>query len=381
MPPEPIKISQKQARALLISNQGLAEPFPSPEDAVHSLFAVQTQYAASLGVAIAARVRRMKKAWPDDAFNRNPTLVKTWSLRSTVHVHSLSDRALVKAFNEPKYDHFMRWMRMYQDKDIRTEDNEDRMLAALAAGPMTRPELHAAVPQLKELGWTGWGADVKGLAFKGDVIFAPSGPGATKFALAKDWLGPFPAEEHWTYEESAKEIFRRYLRSHAPATLTDFVYWTGLKITSVKKEMAEVLKEFVPVHIDKMKHVYYVLPEQVSLLQNIGRASGVRLLAKFDPLMMAHKDKQLYLSPKLHKTVFQMAGQVEATVLIDGMVAGIWRTTMKSNSGVIAIQQFRDFTPRELSRLDKEVTRLGRALGIRNLTVDHSAIHVSREPS
>jgi hypothetical protein len=353
------------------------EPFPTPEETVHALFAVQTQYAASLGVAVAARVKRMKPSWSEDAFNRNPTLLKTWSLRSTVHVHHVSDRALLKAFNEPRYKQFMQWMAIYQDRNIQTADNEELMLAAMSTGPKTRPELHDAAPQLKELGWTGWGADVKGLAFKGNVVMAPAGQGATQFALADEWLGKMPQED-WTYESAIAELFRRYIQSHAPASLTDFIYWTGSKITPIRKVLADVAKEFVPVQVDKIQDVRYILREHVPLLESIKSARGVRLLAKFDPLMMAHKDKQLYLSPKHHKTVFQMAGQVEATVLIDGMVAGIWRITTKGKSGVVAVQPFRDFKPRELVRLDKEVKRLGRALGIKQLTADHSAIHVSR---
>jgi hypothetical protein len=375
MPTEPITISQKQARALLIANQGLAEPFETPEEAVKILFAVQTQYAASLGVALAARVQRMKPSWPENAFNRNPVLLKTWSLRSTVHAHHLSDRAMLKGFNEPRYAQFIRWMEMYQSRDVKTSDNEELMLAALASGPLTRPQLHAAVPQLKELGWTGWGADVKGLALKGDVIIAPAGPGHTQFVLADQWLGPVLGES-WTHEEAVAEMFRRYLRSHAPASVSDFMNWMIVKITPLRKVLADVVQEFVPVKIEKMKELHYVLADQVVALEKMKRASGVRLLAKFDPLMMAHKDKQLYLSPKHHKTVFQMAGQVEATVLIDGLVSGIWRISTKSNSGVVAIQPFRDFTAREVARIDKEVARLGRAIGIRNLSVDHSAIHV-----
>lgn len=377
MSQEPIAISQKQARAFLISSQGLAEPFPTPEETVHRLFCVQTQYAASLGVAVAARVKRMKPSWPDDAINRNPTLVKTWSLRSTLHVHHVSDRALLKSFNGPAYQKFLGWMKTYQDKDIQTHDNEERMLTVLASGPKTRQELHDAVPQLKELGWTGWGADVKGLAFKGDVIFAPSGQGPARFAMAEQWLGPMPQTE-MSYQDAVTAVLRRYLRSHGPASLIDFRVWTGASAVACRAALASLKDEITPVNVAKMKDLRYVLTEDVDRLMNVKRASGVRLLAKFDPLMMAHWDKQLYLPKQHHKTVFQMAGQVEATVLIDGIVAGIWRITTKGQSGTIAIQPFRDFTEREVARIDKESQRLRRALGLKEMAVDHSVIHVSR---
>jgi uncharacterized protein YcaQ len=376
MSQEPINVSLKRARAFLMASQGLTEPFPTPEDTVRNLFAVQTQYAASLGVAVAARAKSVKPSWPDDAINRNPTLVKTWSLRSTLHVHHVSDRAMLKSFNAPRYEQFLKWMQTYQNKNVQTYDNEERMLAVFASGPTTRAELHEAVPQLKELGWTGWGADVKGLAFKGDVIFAPSGQGPARFALAEHWLGPMPQSD-MSYEDAATELLRRYLGSHGPASLNDFRFWTGIKVVTAKAAFARMRDEIVPVQVEKMKGVRYVLASDVDRLQTVKGASGVRLLAKFDPLLMAHWDKALYLKKQDHRTVFQMAGQVEASVLIDGVVAGIWRIT-KGKSGIVAIQPFRDFTEREVGRIDKEVKRLGKALGIKDLAVDHSAVHVAR---
>ncbi len=93
---------------------------------------------------------------------------------------------------------------------------------------------------------------------------------------------------------------------------------------------------------------------------------------------MEHWDKQLYLDPKNRKTVFQIAGQVEASVLIDGLVAGIWRITTKGKSATVAIQPFRDYTARELGRIEKEADRLRRALGLKEINLDHSAVHVTR---
>jgi hypothetical protein len=336
---------------------------------------VQVQYAASLGVAVAARVKRMKPSWPDAAFNRNPTLVKTWSLRHTLHAHLVSDRPLLKALNQPRYERFMVWMRSYDMAPGQANYCEDKMLAALAGGPRTRTQVHDAVPVLKSLDWTGWGADLKGLAFRGDVVLAPSGPGATKFALAEQWLGVMPAEE-WSYEEAVDETLRRYLKAHAPATLRDFVYWTGIYARAGAAALSQLKGEIVPVQVEGLPGTRYVLSEDADALVAQQKVKGVRLLAKFDPLLMAHKDKQLYLSPKLHKTVFQKAGQVEASVLIDGKVTGIWRLARGSSKGVVSVQQFRKFRLRELGRLEKEAARLRRALGLKEISLDLDAHHV-----
>ncbi len=377
MSQEPLRITQKQARAWLVASQGLTTPFATPEEAVRNLFAVQTQYAASLGVAIATRVRRMKPAWPDAAFNKNPTLVKTWSLRSTLHAHLVEDRALVKAFCKPRYDQFLGWMKTYQMAPGQMLFRENEILEALEQGPLTRLQIHEAVPELKSLDWSGWGADVKGLAYKGHVILAPCGPGQTRFVLAKQWLGSEP-DDSLSFEDALVEILRRYLRSHAPATISDFAYWTGIKAVSARAAFSRLAAELVPVDVEKLEGTRYILATDVERFQKLPAATGVRLLAKFDPLLMSHRDKALYLDSKHLKTVSQLAGQIEACVLIDGKVAGIWRLARKANSGEVSVQQFRPFKPREVARLEKEVLRLGRALGVRELSIDLDAKHVTR---
>jgi len=377
MSDQPIEVSLKQARAFLIANQGLDEPFASPEEAVKTLFAVQTQYAASLGVAVAARVKKLEPSWPDDAINRDPTLIKTWSLRSTLHVHHVSDRGLLKSFNTFQYGMYEAWTKKLQLQGVLPKDIDRQILNVLKSGPKTRVQIHDAVPHLKNLEHTGWGRDVKKLAYEGLVIFAPSEEGPSKFALANDWLGPIKDDKR-TFREAMAEIFRRYLRSHAPASLNDFRLWCGVYSGPAKQALAANEKEVLPVRVQGMKDVRYILRDQEDSLRNAKRASGVRLLAKFDPLMMAHWDKQLYLDPKNRKTVFQMAGQVEASVLIDGLVAGIWRITTKGRAATIAIQPFRDFTDREIGRIEKEADRLRRALGLKEIALDHSAVHVTR---
>lgn len=371
-----VVVSQAQARSFFVTNQGLAEPFESPEQVVRQLFAVQTQYAASLGTAVAARVKRMKRTWPDDAINKNPTLFKTWSLRSTLQVHAIEDRPLVLAFTGPRYKWYLAWMRSHNLSVDQVGVQEARILEALRQGPMTRPEIHDAVPELKGLGWTGWGSDVKGLAYKGDLILAPSGEGPTRFTLASDWLGSSP-DQTPLFEEAIVEILRRYLLAHGPVSMADFQVWCGIYVAPVKAAFEALKKEIVPVQIEGLKGTRYVLAEQVEGLQNAERASGVKLLAKFDPLLLSHKEKHLFVDPKFKKLIYQKAGQVEASVLIDGQVAGIWRISRKAKSCSIQVQPFRPLKPRELARLEKEAARVSKLLGFGTVGFDLEARLVS----
>jgi hypothetical protein len=358
-------MSQAQARAIYVRSQMLGEDAGShaPDDVVKRLVAVQTQYAVSLPVALAAR-SKLTKTFCEAAFNKKPSLYKAWTLRSTLHVHHLEDRPLLlNAVALARYRRYQGWM---TGKSLTREDleaRETRILEALSKKPLTRPELHDLVPELKGLAYAGWGADVMGLSFKGEVILAPAGPGATRFALSRQWLGCDDCPE---LEGALPELLRRYLASHAPATVADFAYWAGIYQTSAKRAFEELKGELVPVEVEGLEGTRYLLGSQ-SVEQEPLR--GLRLLAKFDPLLMGHKDKRLVLPEKLKPRVFRKAGQVEATVLIHGEVAAAWRLDRGGRSSSITVEPFRKLGPRAMGQIEKQARRLVRPLALGDVNV------------
>ncbi|BFH11661.1 winged helix DNA-binding domain-containing protein [Paenibacillus melissococcoides] len=53
-------------------------------------------------------------------------------------------------------------------------------------------------------------------------------------------------------------------------------------------------------------------------------APTVKLLPKFDPLLLGHKEK-FYMESEHYKKIYGAAGHVHAAVVINGMVAGTWK--------------------------------------------------------
>ena len=81
--------------ALLLRNQGLSEPLPDPDAALERVVAVQTQYAQSLEIALAARAKGRLKGWEARALGEAGHLHKSWGLRRTLHAHGPAGWALV----------------------------------------------------------------------------------------------------------------------------------------------------------------------------------------------------------------------------------------------------------------------------------------------
>ncbi|AIE85515.1 winged helix DNA-binding domain-containing protein [Fimbriimonas ginsengisoli] len=342
-------ITQDQARRLILGQQGLIVAFAQPLEAVRAMVAVQTQYAASLPVAVAARLRKGRPGWEDDALSVGGSLVKSWSVRNTLHAHLPEDhRLILGTMGDHAYRRYLKWARDYHGLEV--DRLEAEMIAALSNGPLSREQLHDHVPIFRGLPGIGWGLDVMGLALKRRVCIVGRGSEQC-FALLEPGEAP----------RNLGGLLRRYLEAFGPATLSDFYRWSGLSAAESKLALNEA-GDLERLTVEGMKGERLALPGQLDAIPE--GSLGVKLLAKFDPLILAHRDKTLFLPEKHHRHVFRIAGQVEAVVLSDGIACATWRLIRKGKKASIAIDPIRPLKPRESGRLAKEAASLVKKLGL-----------------
>lgn len=350
-------LSQEAARAHILARHGLAEPYANPLDALHAVFAIQVQYAMSLPVALALRTKGLKPSWHKKEEHRD--ILKSWTLRSTLHSHTAEDHAIaLAALRDRLRTRYLDWFKRdlgYDDDAILRQ--EEQICEVLEGGPMTRVELHDRVPGLKQIPYAGWGLDLKGLAYTGrlKLIITESGP--TRFALHE-------CRREWQQDEAIGELMRRYFHAYGPATLADFRYWTGLFAVDIKRAFAKVESELKEVQVEGASELRYLYGEMAE-----ARIPRVKLLAKFDPLTLGHFDKTLFLPDKDREKVFRKAGQVEAGVLIDGKFAGTWRLNRKGKGAEVVVEPFRKIAKARLPGIEREARRAAKSLGLNLLDV------------
>jgi hypothetical protein len=331
--------TQEQAREIVLSRQGLLARYSDPLDAVRAMIAVQTQYAASLGVAVASRTNSLAKGWDEKAIDLDGPLVKSWSVRHTLHAHTREDHAMLLGIVGSRFGpKVTEWMRAVGCLELLP-----KVEAALQNGPLNRKELHDRVPEFRGVPMVGWGLDVKEIAFRGRLCIIGKGAGQ-KFVLI----------EKPTSDLGLPDLVKRYLESYGPATIYDFRRWSGLPMKDVRAAFKEAEAELVRCEIQGMdgERWGYNLPSPG------GRPLGLRLLAKFDPLILAYEDKTLLLPSQDHARVFRIAGQVEATVLIDGIVGGTWRMARAAGYTELSVEPHRKLSRGERSALEAEARDL-----------------------
>jgi hypothetical protein len=112
-------------------------------------------------------------------------------------------------------------------------------------------------------------------------------------------------------DEALAKLTRRYFRSHGPATLADFVWWSGLNAADARRGL-EVCKRDLEQALVGETVYWDVRAEETT------RPPVAHLLPAYDEYFVAYKDRQ---------SVFGShdEGLLGPTVIVDGAVAGTWK--------------------------------------------------------
>jgi hypothetical protein len=246
---------------------------------------------------------------------------------------------------------------------------EQDVLHALAGGPLDRTALHAAVPRLRDVPWVGWGEDVKGLAYQGDLLMVGSKSTRPVFARRDTWL-PHLHFRPRTRIKSLEELLLRYLRTFAPATLTDFAHWTGLPIATVRETATRAGGLLAPVTVEGRSSPLLALVEDVDVLQKpLPDVPPATLLPKFDAMLLAWKDPSRVLDGGDRGAVFRPAGQIEAVILLHGHAAATWRVKQTPSSMHVTITRVQRVGVVPRRQIEAAFEHLGAWTGAHSTTV------------
>jgi Winged helix DNA-binding domain len=303
--------------------------------------------AARLGVR--ARSTAVDEASVVNAIQHERSAVRTWLMRSTVHLVAAEDLRWMAELYGPvmERNHRTRWRNLGI-----TETVIDTALAhareLLDGRGLTRHELAAELTARGlELGDDGQAPThllaaltARGLTCRG----ADRGRDAT-FVLIDDWVPPAPPPA-----DPLAELARRYFRAFGPATAADFATWSGLPsgtaIASIRDELTEV--EFDG--------------RRGWTLGPVEPVRALRLLPMFDNYLLGYRDRTAMLDPGRPPQVY-VGGIIKASVVCDGRVIGIWRLDRATRAAAVRVTPFETFTRRHHDELDRERADVERFVG------------------
>ena len=316
-----------------LTNQFLLEP-ADKFTVVRNLCGVQAQFMVNAKHSLKIRCNDLDENTIADG------LVKNWTVRGTVHVFAESDLPLFiryksgENYRKNEWGGYTFWnneRRVWSLTPERQKYFSEIIVSAVSERSYTRDELKDICRSYgmdaleKDSMFEAWGGGIRELCERGFMNYVVQEKKA--YCASPDFI-PLP-------EEDAKlEIARRYFTNMGPATVHDAMYYTGAKQAEVKKWIKTLPVESVECN----GKTYYYIPNGKSYDKEIPPCI---FLAGFDQLMLGYQKKEsLYLPQEHLRGIFNLAGIVMPSVLLNGKVVGKWKKKMyASHPAAISIEE------------------------------------------
>jgi hypothetical protein len=147
----------------------------------------------------------------------------------------------------------------------------------------------------------------------------------------------FPEAKLLGRPDAIKLLAKRYFTSHGPATLQDFVWWSGL---TVKDARLGVIENAHVLRSELIGDTEYWLGKDATL-PNASKRTAY-LLPGFDEYFLGYKDRAVVIDLTfMQQVVPGNNGMFKPTIIIDGRVVGTWQRVLKKNRVTVKLFPFK----------------------------------------
>ncbi len=314
-------LTRRELNRALLERQLLLERRPlTPVQAVGRLGGLQAQSTPSPYLSLWNRLQPFDRDDLTRALQRH-RLVKALVQRGTLHILTPAD---YWAFSTARRElGGILWPPSYEARlpAARIRELAKLVLAELEAGELSFKEVRALLEphEAPAVNATFLWRRVQGQA--GIVHVPPSGiwgyGGHGVYTAATSVIAGGPPQPEAAFDQ----LVRRYLAAYGPATKQDVGQWAGIPRL---KPIADSLDRLaLRTFRDEQGRVLYDLPR--APLPDAETPAPVRLVPRFDNLVLAHADRSRILGDVPPSRIVTKNGIVHATILVDGFVAGTWQ--------------------------------------------------------
>jgi len=351
-------MTNQEFASLRLRNQRLSNPtFKHPQEVVQWLGAVQAQDYPGAKWAIAQRARGLTDAVIDQALAEG-TILRTHLLRPTWHFVTPADIRWMLKLTAPRVHAASAFMYRQLGLDNAVFNRSNAALAkALDGGQqLTRPELGSV---LKHAGIVAEGQRLSYLMMRAELdgVICSGGRRGKQFtyALLDDRALKASAFDR---EQALTELSTRYFTSRGPASLKDFVWWSGLTTADAKAGIELSSSQLVREEIDDQD---FWLSRSSPPAPKPSPAAY--LLSTYDEYWMGYKSRGVAVDA-VHAEKIVRGNTFSSTILLDGRVVGTWKRTINKDTVGIQIDLFAPLAKRGKQAFAAAAERYGRFLGL-----------------
>ncbi len=136
-----------------------------------------------------------------------------------------------------------------------------------------------------------------------------------------------PPTKMLSKEDALAELAKRYFQSHGPATLQDFIWWSGLTAGNAKLALELIKPSLHFFTVEQQTYWFTELANYKSL-----STPSIHFLPAFDEFLISYKDRSASLTPSLNKDIITTNGIFNPSILVNGKVVGSWKRSFKKDT-------------------------------------------------
>jgi hypothetical protein len=344
-----------------LHNHGIASArFEKPDDVIRWLGAVQAQDYAAAKWAIGLRSHGLTNAAIDQAFD-NGAILRTHVMRPTWHFVSPADIRWLLALTAPR----VKAANVYYSRILEIDDTlckhcNEVLVKALQGGKhLTRAELVAVLQQAGISGDNTLRFTYIIMCAELDGIICSGARRRKQFTytLLDERV---PEARLLDHDEALAELTKRYFTSHGPATVQDFVWWSGLTVADVRVGLELVGPQLMYEMVDNQTYWF-----AASMPQPTELSKSAYLLPNYDEYFVGYTDRSTIFDPS-HLKILDARGNVlfQHTIVINGQIVGTWKRTMKKNAVILTPNFFVSLNKDETLAFHASTKRYGAFLEI-----------------
>ncbi|HYG83668.1 MAG TPA: winged helix DNA-binding domain-containing protein [Verrucomicrobiae bacterium] len=322
--------------ALRLYNQRLLHSeFTTPDQVVKWFGAIQAQEMPISFYAFGLRIPGSTEVAIEQA-TTDKTIVRTWPMRSTLHFVPADDTLWMTRLLGPRQNR--KTASIYRNLGI-TEGQLSKARSVLENSLSETPTPRQQVYELLE----SHGIDTKGSkgahlmrywAQEGLLCQGPRSGKQQTFVLLRAWI---PDAEQPSTEEALALLARRYFQSHGPATIQDFMWWSGLTKTEAQQGIGAIKNDFTSEDIAGKNYIFYPLVAPKTQLQH-----PPLLLPPFDEYTVAYADRSAVMGTADMKAV---GYGIDPNIIINGQSVGRWKRVTKGRGVAVQLSPFQELSP------------------------------------
>lgn len=349
--------------ALRFANQQMLRPqFSNPAELVSWMGAVQAQDFAMAKWALGLRLPKETDQSIERAIN-DGGIIRTHIMRPTWHFVAREDVRWIMGLTA---QHVVKLAgSMYRQLKLdRTIFNKTNHLIGnlLADGTeLTREEI---IAEVNKAGIETDNLRATHIMFQAelDQVACNGARRGKKFTYAL-FDRKVPAAPAIPREEALALLATRYFTSHGPATIQDFVWWSGLPITDARRGFEAIRRHFETAHVGDKEYIFSPFSEMPKLP---GKAL---LIPPYDELTVGYGDRSAVMDATVAQNPESGNGIFKPVVMAKGKIVAAWRRTETKDHIRIDIHPLANMSATVLNSLDSAAATYAYFLGKAKATV------------